>query len=133
MVDVFCRHGCGFFTCKYHYCYNQNCYNQIKNPPGRIQAGRSNTNVGDTMRVKDMTKIEKKLYLCSRTVFVFSLMWLFPGSVEKRGLDFFSKQRAILGRILRFLILAGIIYHPNKENALNRVSVKIKDWPMEFR
>lgn len=60
-------------------------------------------------------------------------MWLFPGSVEKRGLDFFSKQGAILGRILRFLILAGIIYHPNKENALNRVSVKIKDWPMEFR
>lgn len=32
---------------------------KTKTPPGRIQAGWSNTNVGDTMRVKDMAKIEK--------------------------------------------------------------------------
>jgi len=60
-------------------------------------------------------------------------MWLFPGSVEKRGLDFFSQQWPISSRISRFLILAGITYHPNEENALNQVSVKIKDWPMTFR
>ena len=54
-------------------------------------------------------------------------MWLFPGSVEKRGRVFFCQQRAILGRILRFLILAGITYHLKEEKALNQVSVKIKD------
>lgn len=99
---------------------------ETKTPPERIQAGRSNTNVGDTMRVKDNAKIEKNVSLQSYS-FVFSLMWLFPGSVEKRGRDFFSPQMAILGRISRFLILGGITYHHNEENALNQVSVKIKD------